>query len=98
MLCNNVSVTNVFPGPVIPMAGANALTGDGTAVGTNNSLIAAGMSVERCVCLVRCSLIAAGVSVEMCVFGKVSSKMVDGFFFLHSYMLWTYVCISATLV
>ena len=47
MLCSNVSVTNVFPGPVITMAGANALTGDGTIVGKNDSLIAAGMSAKR---------------------------------------------------
>ncbi len=47
MLCSNVSVTNVFPGPVVTMAGANALTGDGTTVGKNDSLIATGMSAKR---------------------------------------------------
>ena len=47
MLCSNVSVTNVFPGPVRTMAGANSLTGDGTLVGKNDSLIAGGMSAKR---------------------------------------------------
>lgn len=47
MLLDNVHVTNVLPGPVITNAGANALREDGTVVGVNDKLIAAGMPVRR---------------------------------------------------
>ena len=47
MLCSSVYVTNVLPGPVVTMVGANALQGDGSSLGVNDSLIANGMKVER---------------------------------------------------
>ncbi len=47
MLCNNVFVTNVVPGPVITNVGVNALKADGSTFGVTDGLVGSGMKVER---------------------------------------------------
>lgn len=47
MLLNNVSVTNVTPGPVVTDVSKNSLTEDGSAFGITDDIIANGMSVKR---------------------------------------------------
>ncbi len=45
---NNITITNICPGPVKTNVSINALSSNGTKFGKTDALIAGGMSVERC--------------------------------------------------